>query len=627
MEPGSELMRLQNFTEYLKPLLENGPIQIELSIKELLGTKEFLILVKTLLLKKKKSTKIVEKIIFILEYHLKNKKMTSKDKKLLCCLNFQTVKLFQTLVQDLITNEKDYESYWIYLLKIEFQKSLYSPKTDYADLDLKCLNGYLKETIQKSWFLNSHIKPQKKNLQKTYLPYFKSFLVAGMEKENTKSKSKTKNTKKIKSQLHSEKTIKTKKIKINIHKDQEKVFKKWLGIYRFLYNRALSYIYVEDNYKNRIELKKYDNCTEEPILLNQNSVYYEEKQLRNLNSSAGALSRFPWALELPSCMRAYASFDVSRALDNALNAIGGNKIKKFHIKFKKKKNRIHTMKGIEANKIKIENDYTLKIFPKKLTVNPFIRLKEKWFINSRNDKILSSQITYDGLNWYFLLALKTDTTQNEYKSHSLACDPGIRTFQTCFDVENKEIHEVSKDNSILYNQLILLDKLISEKANLENRMKKSYKKYTKKVIRRNKNKKKLLTKKIYMKYNKIQDLQNELHYKTIKWMTDRYKNIIIPRFGSKSMTSKINRNITTKTVRNMSVLAHGKFLERLITKALEKSVNIHIVNEEYTTRTCCLCSHIQNDIKAKEKWKCSNCKAEHLRDVNATVNMFYKHIL
>ncbi len=110
-------------------------------------------------------------------------------------------------------------------------------------------------------------------------------------------------------------------------------------------------------------------------------------------------------------------------------------------------------------------------------------------------------------------------------------------------------------------------------------------------------------------------------------MTDRYENIIIPRFGSKNMSNKFNRNIGTKTVRNMSILAHGKFLQRLKTKALEKSVKIHIVNEAYTTRTCCLCSHIQNGIKAKKKWICSNCNTEHLRDVNASVNMFYKNIL
>ncbi len=110
-------------------------------------------------------------------------------------------------------------------------------------------------------------------------------------------------------------------------------------------------------------------------------------------------------------------------------------------------------------------------------------------------------------------------------------------------------------------------------------------------------------------------------------MTDRYENIIIPRFGSNKMSNKFSRNIRTKTVRNMSILAHGKFLQRLKTKALEKSVKIHIVNEAYTTRTCCLCSHIQNDIKAKKKWKCSNCNTEHLRDTNATINMFYKNIL
>ncbi len=267
MEPESKSMKLQSFMVYLRPLLENEQMEIKLSMKELLGAKEFLILVKDLLLKKtEKNNETIENIIFMLKFHLKNKKMTLKDKKILCYLNSQTVKSLQILVQDLITNEQDYESYWIYLLKIKFQELLYSQKTDYAGLE--CLNGYLKETKQASWFLNQHIKPQKQNLQKTYLLYFKSFLVDGMEKENIKLKSKMKNTEKIKSQSNIEKTnkiIKTKKIKINIHKDQEKILKNWLGIYRFLYNRALNYIYIGDNYKNKIEIKKFGKSKEIPV--------------------------------------------------------------------------------------------------------------------------------------------------------------------------------------------------------------------------------------------------------------------------------------------------------------------------------------------------------------------------
>jgi len=48
------------------------------------------------------------------------------------------------------------------------------------------------------------------------------------------------------------------------------------------------------------------------------------------------------------------------------------------------------------------------------------------------------------------------------------------------------------------------------------------------------------------------------------------------------MSQKRGRKIKTKTVRQMSVLGHKLFLQRLKTKANETNTNVIIVNESYT---------------------------------------------
>ena len=119
-------------------------------------------------------------------------------------------------------------------------------------------------------------------------------------------------------------------------------------------------------------------------------------------------------------------------------------------------------------------------------------------------------------------------------------------------------------------------------------------------------------------------MQKEFHWKTAVWMCNNFKRIVIPQFESKKMSNKTKRIITTKTVRNMSTLAHGKFLERLKTKAEELNCEIVIVKEDRTTMTCGKCNTLNYNIKDKQEWICNECKHYHDRDCNASRNILQK---
>lgn len=87
------------------------------------------------------------------------------------------------------------------------------------------------------------------------------------------------------------------------------------------------------------------------------------------------------------------------------------------------------------------------------------------------------------------------------------------------------------------------------------------------------------------------------------------------------MSEKKQRKISTKTVRNMSALSHGLFLEKLKVKAIQNKTSIVVINEAYTTMTCGKCYNKNNNIGSKSEWICPECNWYHERDMNASRNM------
>ena len=77
---------------------------------------------------------------------------------------------------------------------------------------------------------------------------------------------------------------------------------------------------------------------------------------------------------------------------------------------------------------------------------------------------------------------------------------------------------------------------------------------------------------------------------------------------------KENRKINTKTVRNMVVLGHCKFVERLITKAEQfTNVNVYVISEEYTSQKCLKCK--KNTKTGNELYTCKSCSFTIDRDI------------
>lgn len=200
-------------------------------------------------------------------------------------------------------------------------------------------------------------------------------------------------------------------------------------------------------------------------------------------------------------------------------------------------------------------------------------------------------------NRFFLVVPESKpvlTPENQRKK-SVSLDPGARTFLTAFD--NEHAFKIGQgDFSRIYRLLLGLDSLFSKAKTCK-------KKYRRAIDN---------------SLFKIDNLINELHKQTASFLVQRYDEIIIPNFSATQMVSKLR----SKTCRNLLSFAHSKFRNFLKLKCEEFSTKLTIVSEEFTSKTCGNCGHVQN-IGGKSHWKCKECYSEMDRDVNGARNIMF----
>ena len=134
---------------------------------------------------------------------------------------------------------------------------------------------------------------------------------------------------------------------------------------------------------------------------------------------------------------------------------------------------------------------------------------------------------------------------------------------------------------------------------------------------------------------RIKHLVDELHYKTIRFLTTRYDVIVIPPFETAKMSRRFDaatrkrRIIRKKSVRQMGILSHYKFRQRLQSVAKRVGVEVMVMTEEYTTKTCGLCHTLHPKVGGSKMYKCVNpsCGIQYDRDVGGGArNIFIKNV-
>ena len=182
------------------------------------------------------------------------------------------------------------------------------------------------------------------------------------------------------------------------------------------------------------------------------------------------------------------------------------------------------------------------------------------------DNFRDSRLVCEHGRWFVIVPYRIAIGTSENQGRFVAFDPGFRTFITGYSEDN-----VFKLGEGAFSRIARLcchmDNLISGMSHANCSAKRGIKKALQKMPW------------------KVWDLIDDLHFKSIKFLLDRFDVILLPTFEVSEMVGKQGRKLRAKSVRSMLTLAHFKFKLRI--KSAAKACGKHVidVNEAYTSKT------------------------------------------
>jgi putative transposase len=209
-------------------------------------------------------------------------------------------------------------------------------------------------------------------------------------------------------------------------------------------------------------------------------------------------------------------------------------------------------------------------------------------------------IIYNEKNNIFTLMYPIKTKQeqvNKNKIKNVALDSGVRVFQTGYT--NGKILEIEPK---------LRDKMKEKLKNIDKINNSSLDNYKKKRAVRKRN-------------MKITNMINELQWKSIKYLTDKFENIQIGNLSTKSIISKKN-NLDKITKRVASLMRLYVFKMRLKYKCSLRHCGYKEIKENCSSKTCCNCGNFKKNLGRAIEYNCTECKCKIGRDINGAKNIY-----
>lgn len=117
------------------------------------------------------------------------------------------------------------------------------------------------------------------------------------------------------------------------------------------------------------------------------------------------------------------------------------------------------------------------------------------------------------------------------------------------------------------------------------------------------------------------DYKTNFHHQTASWMAKNHSAIFLPEWNIEAW----KRSLKAKAVRRLQISGAGLFMQRLRQHCFERGTWLPVVDENYTTQTCCKCGFLHRDIRDSKEFACPACKHVADRDMNSAINMLLKH--
>ena len=352
---------------------------------------------------------------------------------------------------------------------------------------------------------------------------------------------------------------------------QQQILKKWFGTSRFVYNKTL------DHTKN-VGLSTFET------LRNKFVTYTSRKGVINPDINL-------WETETPKDVRASAVKDVTIAYSAAFTNLKRGNISKFSLGFRKKRD--CQSLGIPKCAVNFK-DGKLTVFPRTLGNLTLKTRTLKKMISVEHD----CRLTYNGLAYFLCVPVKCENSEHSKNQKIVALDPGLRTFITGYSTD--QIFKIERSPEVIKKIRAKIDllKSLRDRKKLRNK------------------------KKILKSHQRLRNIVDDLHWKTISFLVKNYTDILLPSFESQAMMGSI------KSVnRTFNDLKHYQFKMRLTEKVKHVSnTRLYIVDESYTSKTCTNCGVIKADLGSSKIYQCDKCSLIIDRDVNGARNILIKNV-
>ena len=410
---------------------------------------------------------------------------------------------------------------------------------------------------------------------------------------------------KIKYKFKKEELIKCMKVKMIPTMKQKQIIHKWFDSCTKIYNETLKFL------NNKYKFTKYDinrtkiidelNKSKNANVNNFYNFYSTRKELREIKNNIqreSQLENIDKNTKIHIHTLDYSIKQLCSNIESAKSNLLNGNIKRFRLKYWRNN---RCSKTIEIEKEYIKNN---KICPHIFGDIKFIYNKEEVDLINIDSNV---KINYNSITDEYLLLIPIKTKNKEINNKTkniISLDPGLRTFMV--GVSEKESLNIADGiNDIIVKDIKRLETIIDNK-DIPKRIKK------KNEI--------LINRKIS---NKIDDL----HWKSIKYLTHNYKIIFL---GDMSAKDIVNRNNSVlKKYQKIACLRTKYFLfkTRLEFKCKLNNIYFKYIYESYTSKTCSICSNYYKELEGSKIYYCQKCNNTIDRDINGARNIYIKSYL
>ncbi len=404
--------------------------------------------------------------------------------------------------------------------------------------------------------------------------------------------------------------VKTLKLKLHPRRKKDhEMLRKTMGTARWTYNEVLRTI--RDPLKRQEREATLDPKTQKPVSWTK----YLRSQI--LNTDSPAVRQNPWLLETSYDIRDDARKDLQTSLKGCWTKIANGTLDRFSLRFRsRKKSRSESFYVRHRWIVQTKNSIELHL--------PNIKPIKLWVGGKQRAAI--EQITMDcrlqrlWTNEYYLCIpqswdleqLPADKSSDEASAGIRVCalDPGVRVFQTVYDVNQRCALQVgTTDMDRILSLCKAQDRLVSKQ---QNEPKSARRCKLKRAVRRAR--------------ERIRNLINEVHKQLAVHLARNYDLVMLPKFEVSKMVQKSKRNIGSGTARQMATWAHYRFRQRLVFKCRQHGrCKVALVNEAYTSKTCSCCGVLKSDLGGQKTFVCDSCGSTMDRDINGAKNIFLRN--